>query len=51
MRSGSNKLAHSKEQNMKTFEELKAVFTQELLELEKQAGIRCTETIMSCTTQ
>jgi hypothetical protein len=39
MRSGSNKLAHSKEQNMKTFEELKAVFTQDLLELEKLAGI------------
>jgi hypothetical protein len=39
MRSGSNKLAHSKEQNMKTFEELKAVFAQELLELEKLAGI------------
>ena len=39
MRSGSNKLAHRKEQGMKTFEELKAVFTQDLLELEKLAGI------------
>src|SRR5205809_66704 len=28
-----------KEQSMKTFEELKAVLTQELLELEKLAGI------------
>jgi len=35
----SNKLAHRKEQSMKTFEELKGVFTQELLELEKLAGI------------
>src|SRR5258708_34308580 len=39
MRSGSHKLAHSKEQNMKTFEELKAELTQDLLELEKLAGI------------
>jgi hypothetical protein len=39
MRSGSNKLARRKEQSMKTFEELKGVFTQELLELEKLAGI------------
>jgi hypothetical protein len=37
--SGRYKLAHRKEQSMKTFEELKAVFTQELLELEKLAGI------------
>ena len=36
---------------MKTFEELKTVLTQDLLELEQLAGIRCTETIMSCTTQ
>jgi hypothetical protein len=39
MRNGSNKLAHRKEQGMKTFEELKAVFTQDLLELEQLAGI------------
>jgi hypothetical protein len=39
MSSGVNKLAHRKEQRMKTFEELKAVFTQDLLELEKLAGI------------
>jgi hypothetical protein len=33
------KLAHRKEQSMKTFEELKAVFTQDLLEIEKLTGI------------
>jgi hypothetical protein len=33
------KLAHKKELSMKTCEELKAVFTQELQELEKLAGI------------
>jgi cytochrome c-type biogenesis protein CcmH/NrfG len=32
------KLAHRREQSMKTFEELKTLFTQELLELEKLAG-------------
>src|SRR5215469_18395369 len=39
MRSGNNKLAHRKEQGMKTFDELKAVLTQDLLELERLAGI------------
>jgi len=39
MRKHSDKLAHGKEQSMKTFEELKAVLTQDLLELEKLAGI------------
>src|SRR6266566_3120927 len=39
MRSGRYKLAHRKEQRMKTFEELKAVFTQDLLELEQLGGI------------
>jgi len=32
------KLAHWKEQSMKTFEELKALLTQDLLELEQLAG-------------
>jgi hypothetical protein len=35
----SDKLAHKKELSMKTLEELKAVFTQELQELEKLVGI------------
>src|SRR5260370_42419705 len=38
-RRSSNKLAQRKEQSMKTFEELKGVFTQDLLEFEKLAGI------------
>jgi cytochrome c-type biogenesis protein CcmH/NrfG len=32
------KVAHWRKQSMKSFEELKAVFTQELLELEQLAG-------------
>ena len=39
MRSDMYKLAHRKEQSMKTFEELKTVFTQDLLEIEKLTGI------------
>jgi len=39
MRRSIDKLAHRKELSMKTFEELKAVLTQDLLELEKLARI------------
>jgi len=39
MRRSIDKLAHRKELSMKTLEELKAELTQELLELEKLAGI------------
>jgi hypothetical protein len=39
MRSGMYKLVHGREQNMKTVEKLKAVLTQDLLELEQLAGI------------
>jgi hypothetical protein len=35
VRSGMHKLAYRKEQSMKTFEELKALLTQDLLELEQ----------------
>jgi hypothetical protein len=38
MRSGIYKLAHWKDLSMKTFEELKAVLTQDLLELKQLAG-------------
>lgn len=38
MRSSLYKLAHGKDLGMKTFEELRAVFTQDLLELEQLAG-------------
>ncbi len=38
MRSSLDKRFHGKDLGMKTFEELRAVFTQELLELEKLAG-------------
>jgi len=39
MRRSIDKLAHKKELSMKTFEELKAELTQDLLELEKLTGI------------
>jgi hypothetical protein len=39
MRRSIDKLAHRKELSMKTLEELKAELTQDLLELEKLAGI------------